>query len=243
MGRGRVLTAHGLLPVPAPATALLLEGFPLYQDELDGERITPTGAAILRYLRPAFEPLPASLRLKHSGTGFGTKTFPGISNILRVLVFEPAVHSDFEQDQVAVCQFELDDQSPEDLALGLERLRALPDILDITQAAVFGKKGRMMIQIQVLARAPALASVIEHCFIETSTLGIRWQIMQRTILPRSTITREVDGRPLRIKQAQRPAQQITAKVESDDLRHADGGLYGREILRRRATESPGEENK
>jgi uncharacterized protein (TIGR00299 family) protein len=243
MGRGRVRTAHGLLPVPAPATALLLEGFPLYQDELDGERITPTGAAILRYLRPAFEPLPASLRLKHSGTGIGTKTFPGISNILRVLVFEPAVHSDFEQDQVAVCQFELDDQSPEDLALGLERLRALPDILDITQAAVFGKKGRMMIQIQVLARAPALASVIEHCFIETSTLGIRWQIMQRTILPRSTITREVDGRPLRIKQAQRPAQQITAKVESDDLRHADGGLYGREILRRRATESPGEENK
>jgi uncharacterized protein (TIGR00299 family) protein len=242
MGRGRVRTAHGLLPVPAPATALLLEGFPLYQDDLDGERITPTGAAILRHLLPACEPFPASLRLKHSGTGCGTKTVKGISNILRALVFEPVAQNSFNQDQVAVCRFELDDQSPEDLAIGLDRLRALPAVLDVVQTAVFGKKGRMMMQIQVLAEVPALASVIEQCFIETSTLGIRWQIMQRTLLQRSSVTRELDGREIRIKQAQRPAQQITAKVESDDIRHADGGLYGREALRRRATESPSEEN-
>jgi uncharacterized protein (TIGR00299 family) protein len=242
MGRGRVHTAHGLLPVPAPATALLLEGFPLYQDNLDGERITPTGAAILRHLQPSFEPLPGSLRLKHSGTGFGTKTFTGISNILRALVFEPvSTESGFDRDQVALCQFELDDQTPEDLAIGLDNLRALADVLDVTQAPVFGKKGRMMLQIQVLAKAPALDRVIGQCFIETSTLGIRWQILQRTILQRSMVTREVDDRAIRIKQAQRTEQQVTAKVESDDIRHADGGLSGRETLRRRAIGSPDEE--
>lgn len=241
MGRGRVNTAHGLLPVPAPATALLLEGFPLFQDDYQGERITPTGAAILRHLQPDFEPLPGSMRLMHSGIGFGSKTFAGMSNILRALLFETeSAARRFEQDslirsdQVALCQFEIDDQSPEDLALALDRLRTQQGVLDITQTAAFGKKNRLMMHIQMLVKPALLETVIRQCLSETSTLGIRWQIVQRALLERRIESRTVDGHELRIKHTQRPDNQVTVKVESDDLKTTEGGFYGRETLRQQA---------
>lgn len=89
IGSGRVATAHGILPVPAPATALLLEGMATIDDGIPGERVTPTGAAILRHLRAHAPGEPGRARiLRRSGTGFGTRRLPGISNCLRVLVLE-----------------------------------------------------------------------------------------------------------------------------------------------------------
>jgi uncharacterized protein (TIGR00299 family) protein len=242
MGRGRVASAHGWLPVPTPATTLLLESFPLLQDDLDGERITPTGAAILRHLAPSFEPLRMPQRLQRSGIGFGSKTFTGISNVLRVLVFESTPHT-MLNDQVALCQFELDDQTAEDLAVALERLRAMPAVLDVIQAAVFGKKGRLATQVQVLAKPEALESVLASCFVETSTLGIRWQVVQRAVLERETITREIaTGRPLRVKQARRPGGGLSRKAEMDDLAGASVGRAGREALRRQVEQDEAQEN-
>ena len=86
LGRGRVETAHGIMPVPAPATTVLLEGFPVHDDGIEGERVTPTGAAILRYLQPDMEALAPAGKLLTSGMGFGSRVLPGQPNVLRALV-------------------------------------------------------------------------------------------------------------------------------------------------------------
>jgi len=231
-GNGRVHTDHGWLPVPTPATALLLEGFALYDDGLVGERITPTGAAILRHLgaTQAHESTPR--RLLRTGSGFGTKTFPGLSNVLRVLALEE-MSAPVISDRVAQVQFEVDDQTPEDLAIALDRLRAHPSVLDVLQLPAFGKKGRMAAHIQILCEPDDVDSVFERCFAETTTLGLRWQIVERRILAREQNTVEVDGRNIRVKSAQRPGA-VTAKAESDDLLSIKGGRTEREGVRRAA---------
>ena len=142
LGSGRVRTAHGEMAVPTPATALLLEGFPVHDDGRAGERVTPTGAAILRHLAPAVEAPSAAMTLRASGSGFGTRRLEGMSNVLRVLVLEGAAGG-LRRERVAVCAFEVDDQTPEELAVALERLRALEPVLDVGQSPVIGKKGRL----------------------------------------------------------------------------------------------------
>ena len=230
LGSGRVHTAHGALPVPAPAVVELLKGFAFVDDGLKGERVTPTGAAILLHLQCASGPGPRPGRLGASGLGFGLRKFPGISNVLRVIAFDPADAPAL--DEVALLAFEVDDQTPEDLALGLERLRACDGVLDVVQSPVFGKKGRMAAQVQVLARPLLLETVIAACFAETTTLGVRHQLLARSVLARhETAIAGTDGASVRVKLAQRPDGALSAKAESDDVR-AGGGHSGRETLRR-----------
>ncbi len=233
LGSGRVSTAHGQLPVPAPATAVLLQGYPVFQDGIPGERITPTGAAILRHLEPRFSPARQTRSLAGSGIGFGTRTLDGASNILRVLAFEdPATTRAHEQ--LVVCQFEVDDQTPEDLAIGLDALRGAPGVLDVVQSSVVGKKGRLGVQVQVLAETQALEETIVRCLTETSTLGVRWHAAGRVAVPRETGDALVDGRRVRVKKALRPDGVTTAKAEMDDLAGEPGGHAAREQARRQA---------
>jgi uncharacterized protein (TIGR00299 family) protein len=230
LGSGRVHTAHGALPVPAPAVVELLQGFAFLDDGLKGERVTPTGAAILRHLDCASGSGPRAGRLTASGMGFGTRKFPGLANVLRVMAFERSDAS--HTDEVALLAFEVDDQTGEDLALGLERLRACEGVLDVVQSPVFGKKGRMAAQVQVLARPALLETVIAACFAETTTLGVRHQLLARSVLARhETAIAGIDGGSVRVKLAQRPDGALSAKAESDDVR-AGGGHSGREALRR-----------
>lgn len=218
LGSGRVRTAHGMLPVPAPATALLLEGFPTLDDGIAGERITPTGAAILRYLCTREPATPQARTLGRSGIGFGTKTFPGMSNCLRVLVFDeealqavaPSGHRD-----LGIIEFEIDDQSAEDLAMGLDRLREHDDIFDVVQMPMFGKKGRIMTHVRALARADAMKDAIDACFRETTTIGLRHHVVSGAALPRHISTVDVGGRAIRVKTVERPGGR-TAKAEADD---------------------------
>ncbi len=233
LGSGRVQSAHGHLPIPAPATALLLEGYPVHQDRIPGERITPTGAAILRHLDPKFSPSRRTLRLGGSGIGFGTKVLESISNVLRVLAFD-AVDVALRREQVVIFQFEVDDQSAEDLAVALEHLRAAPGVLDVVQSSVLGKKGRLGCQVQLLVRPDALDEALDRCFTETSTLGIRWQIVERAVLRRETGCVDVGDAKVGIKKANRPGGTLTAKAEMADLAKESGGLAGREELRREA---------
>ena len=231
-GRGRVQTEHGLLPVPSPATTLLLQGFEFIDDGLPGERVTPTGAAILRHLNAAQRDAASGgrvRRLLRSGCGFGTSTLPGLSNVLRLLAFEEVAPTS-ARDQVAHIAFEIDDQTAEDLAIALERLRAHPAVLDVLQAPAFGKKGRLTAQVQILAEPDGIESVFDACFSETSTLGLRWQLVERRVLPRTHSAVEVGGRSIRVKVAQRPGA-TTAKAESDDLLSAKGGREERDRLR------------
>jgi hypothetical protein len=231
LGSGRVESAHGPLPVPAPATALLLEGFPCVQDGVAGERVTPTGAAILRHLAPDFGTPAGTRTLRRSGIGFGSRTLNGISNVLRVLAFDESPE-ETAADRVAVCEFELDDQTPEDLGVAIDRLRGEPGVIDVVQAPVFGKKGRVGMHVRVLASPSALETVLEACFVETSTLGVRWQIMRRAVLRREKRTEEVGGVRVHVKRAQRPDGTTTDKAAMDDLAGASSGRAAREMLRR-----------
>jgi hypothetical protein len=170
------------------------------------------------------------LRLARHGHGFGTRRFYQLPNVLRVLAFEPieATHRP-GRGQVGVIRFEIDDQTGEDLAIGLERLRMLPGVLDILQAPAFGKKGRMVVQVQILTRPEVLEVISDQCFDETTTLGIRVGIEERRVLQRTAATTE-DG--VRVKQAVRPGG-VTTKAEADDLARA-GGRKARQDLRSRA---------
>jgi uncharacterized protein (TIGR00299 family) protein len=234
LGSGRVATAHGMLPVPAPATALLLEGFAVIDDGVGGERVTPTGAAILRHLRAQAAPPPGMRRMLGTGIGFGTRRLPGLSNVLRVVLTEaqPIAGTDAGHRELAIISFEVDDQAAEDLACGLDRIRALAGVHDALQMPAFGKKGRMATHIQVLAAPEAMEAVIEACFRETSTIGLRTHLVQGRVLPRSTAEVSVEGRAVRVKRVERPGG-ATGKAESDDLRDLPG-LAARARLRRRA---------
>ena len=215
LGSGQVRTAHGPMPVPAPATALLLKGFATLDDGIAGERVTPTGAAILAHLAPSRTRPPGTLGA--SGFGFGTRTLPGISNCLRALVFTtaaPAAAPDHRE--LAVISFEVDDQSGEDLAAGLERVRATAGVHDVVQMMALGKKGRMAVHVQVLARPDALEEAVAACFTQTTTIGLRTHIVAGRALPRRFAEVTVAGQAVRVKLAERP-DGVTGKAEADHL--------------------------
>ena len=232
LGSGRVETAHGIMPVPAPATALLLRGFETIDDGIAGERITPTGAAILRHLAPT----PRSRtqqRLVASGYGFGTRRLPGISNCLRATLFETTqFDTHVPHRTLAVIAFEVDDQSGEDLAAGIERIRAHAAVHDVVQIPAIGKKGRFAVQLQVLADNTRTDEVVDLCFRETTTIGLRIQHTEARALVRHATEVTANGRPVRLKIVDRPGGQ-TAKPEADDLAHA-GDAAARAALRTQA---------
>ena len=232
LGSGRVRCAHGLLPVPAPAVVHLLRGLATHDDGIAGERVTPTGAAILKHLAPDQAPARESETLVGVGTGFGSRALPDLSNVLRVLEFAPVAPAAL-QEAVAMLRFEIDDQTPEDLALGLDRLRARPGILDVVQWPVYGKKGRMLAAVQVLAEAAALDAALAAVFDETTTLGVRWSHVSRSTLARDTAHHCDALGTVRVKRARRPAGTVTAKAELDDLA-GSAGHAGREERRRGA---------
>jgi pyridinium-3,5-bisthiocarboxylic acid mononucleotide nickel chelatase len=237
IGSGRINAAHGVLPVPAPASALLLQGLPVVDDGVSGERVTPTGAALAAYLIEAGVPLGGRVgRLSRSGVGFGARTLPGVSNCVRVLAFDDATTASagpIARRQLAIVTFEVDDQSPEDLATGLDHIRALHGVLDVTQSSVAGKKGRIAAHVQVLAPPRELENVIAACFEETTTIGLRYQLTEGAVLHRRLETVEIEGERLQVKLVDRPGGVRSGKAEAGDAaRHR--GQAARARLRREA---------
>lgn len=231
VGGGRIETRHGPLPVPAPAAARLLQGFVVHDDGIAGERVTPTGAAILRHLAPASHLPPGQWRLVSTGHGFGTRRLRGVSNVLRVVTYQGEVTGRADE-RVAVIAFEVDDQSAEELAAGLDALRRAAGVLDVVQLPAFGKKGRLATQIQVLARPETLDATIDRCFAETTTIGLRWRIEARAVLAREVVTVAAPDGEVEVKVVTRPDGARTAKAEID--RVAAGGHAARAEKRRAA---------
>jgi len=243
LGGGTVRTAHGLLPVPAPATSHLLTGYPWRDDGMGGERVTPTGAAILRHLVP-----PAACAARHSagrltavGCGAGTRELPGTANVVRALVFErsPADATDI----VAILEFDVDDMSGEEIAVAADRLRAEPGVIDVSTGMRVGKKGRLVADFRLLARQHAADFVAQSCFSETSTLGLRVREERRRLLPRSEIAAAVDGGTLQVKVTERPGGERTAKAAHDDVaatRGLDARRRARAAAERRALQGDDE---
>jgi len=237
LGSGSVATAHGLLPVPAPATARLLQGLALVDDGLPGERVTPTGAAILAELAPSCRPPDRPMRLSATGHGLGSRELAGKPNALRVLLLGEVPEVGERRpgrERVAVLRFEVDDQPAEDLALGLDRLRARTDVLDVCQWPVVGKAGRLASAVQLLCAPEAVEAVARACLAETTTLGVRIETVERRILARDTVTIETRGRRVRVKRARRPDGAISAKAELADLAASRGDATARSELRRAA---------
>ena len=203
------------------------------EDGIGGERVTPTGAAIAGHLAAIPGVPPRERTMLGAGIGFGTRVLPGLSNCVRALVFEDAApKASPSGDSVTSLEFEIDDQTPEDLAIGLDHVRAHPEVLDVLQTPALGKKGRVVISVRVLCRRAAEEAVAALCFEETTTLGVRVLEVRRRTLSRSTSVLEISGGPVRAKHAARGAH-ITTKVEADSLREVRGHAE-RERLRRAA---------
>lgn len=213
LGDGSVETAHGTLPVPAPATLRLLEGQAVRPGpEGSGELVTPTGAALVRVLSEGQPPAHVPLR---SGYGAGTKEFRNRPNALRIVLAEP-MESDAEIETLEWLATDLDDMSAEHVANASERLREL-GALDVTTTAVQMKKGRMGVRLEVLAR-PALARRLEEeLFATTTTLGVRRTLIERRALRREQRTVDVLGHRVRVKVATLPGGGQRGKPEYEDV--------------------------
>jgi pyridinium-3,5-bisthiocarboxylic acid mononucleotide nickel chelatase len=235
MGGGTVITAHGRLPVPAPATALLLRGARMVDDGITGERVTPTGAAILAHLEASQDRRRETGQLSRVGHGLGTRDLKGCANMLRLLAFEPApvtATGDWGRaGEVGVISFEVDDQTPEDLAVGIEAIRSSDGVLDVVQAPVTAKKGRLAISLRVLCRVEAIDRAIEACFLQTTTIGLRWRVERRVELTREDVEIHASGATLGAKTVARPDGTTTTKVDIDAL--AGDGSTRRERARTR----------
>jgi pyridinium-3,5-bisthiocarboxylic acid mononucleotide nickel chelatase len=230
LGTGTVRAAHGLLPIPAPAAAQLLAGFAFRADDgVPGERVTPTGAAILRYLVPRFGTGEPPGILVATGIGAGSRQLAGIPNVLRVLGFKGGQSA----GDVLVIEFDIDDQSPEELATGLERLRLAPGVRDVATFQGIGKKGRWLQAVRVIADPGHRDAVVVAVFDETATLGVRLRREERAVLARHTVVVDDDSGSVRVKVAERPGRR-TAKAEADDIAARGQGAEGRARLRRAA---------
>jgi uncharacterized protein (DUF111 family) len=232
-GHGLVRTRHGLLPVPAPATAEILKGFRWRDDGIAGERVTPTGAAILAHLiPPATQQRAPGGRLTATGMGAGTRELAGMPNILRALVFAAPTSEDVRapDDAVIVLSFDIDDMTGEEIGIAADRLRLLSGVLDLSIGTRLGKKGRPLNDFRLLLSPASLAAVCERCFIETSTIGLRWRIEQRACLPRQALTLAIgSGESVRGKRSLRPGGQSSLKIESDDVARFEGLIQRRRI--------------
>ncbi len=185
VGSGTVKCQHGTLPVPAPATLALLGSAPVYAAGPQMERVTPTGAALLRMLDVAYGPLPA-MRVAARGYGAGGRDTPGEPNLLRLLVGEADDNVAGETpgaEKIAVTETVIDDSTPQLLAYVSELLLEA-GAWDVYRAAVQMKKGRTGVQLTVLS-SPQLAPALRDLLLrETTTIGLRWRFENKMALMR-----------------------------------------------------------
>ncbi len=211
MGGGTTRAAHGVLPLPAPATAALLTGAPIFGVALQAELVTPTGAALAATLADDWGPVPA-MTLRQVGYGAGTADFPERANLVRVLLGE---RSEDANGEVVVLETNLDDLIPELVPDAAERCFAA-GALDVWTAPVTMKKGRPGLVLSALAR-PAVQHAVARAMLEhTSALGVRTARWQRHELERHVRTVQVDGRPVRVKLGLLEGRIVNVAPEHDD---------------------------
>ena len=186
LGRGFIAGAHGQIPLPAPAAVGILKGLPIYGSPVQAELVTPTGAALLKHLANRFGHLPA-MRLDAVGYGAGTWNL-AIPNLLRVFIGE-SEDSTFDTDTVAVLETNIDDQNPEHYEHLMERIFDA-GALDVTMTPTHMKKNRPGVVLSVIAKPEQREAVRNLILTETSSLGVREQELQRSLLRRDRI--EVD---------------------------------------------------
>jgi uncharacterized protein (TIGR00299 family) protein len=215
VGSGTVTMSHGTFPVPPPATAALVKGATVYASG-EGEKLTPTGALLVTGHATAYGPLPA-LTVESTGYGAGSRETPGSPNVLRLIVGEEATAA--RGDRVVVLEAEIDDMSPQLLAPVLERLLGA-GALDAYYTPILMKKARPGTLVTVLSAPHRREPLEEILFRETTTLGVRRQEWDRTVLTRESRAVDTPYGPVRVKVGLRGGVVYNAQPEFEDCQRA-----------------------
>jgi len=217
VGGGMVTSAHGVFPVPAPATLALLKDAPVYSSGIQKELLTPTGALILTEYADEFGPIPA-MTIEKVGYGAGDRELKETPNVVRVIVGEaidkPSGVS--KSMQVCVLECEIDDMNPQIYGVLMDKLYQA-GALEVFYVAVQMKKNRPGTLLTVIAKPEHRAAMSEIVFRESTTIGIRHQELSRECLDRQMVTIETTLGPVRFKVASRDGRVFNAQPEFDDL--------------------------
>ena len=205
VGSGTVKCAHGTLPVPAPATLALLGDAPVYAAGAPMERVTPTGAALLRMLEVTYGTLPA-MSVKARGYGAGGRDTPGEPNLLRILVGDAQEKAE-GNEAIAVIETVIDDATPQLLAYVSELLLEA-GAWDVYRAPVQMKKGRAGVQMTVLSSPELMPALRDLLLRETTTIGLRWRMENKLALAREFVEVETEWGKVRIKVARWPSGEV-----------------------------------
>jgi len=217
LGGGTVKMAHGVLPVPAPATANLLQGKPTYSSGVQLELVTPTGAAIATTLCDSFGPQP-SMSVSAIGYGAGTADLEGQPNVLRLMVGEAAGKTVPGYDQeITVIEANLDDMNPQIYGYFQEKALAA-GALDVFTAPVQMKKNRPGTLLTVLCRPAEAQALMSLIFAETTTFGVRTHSAQRRVLPREFVNVATKFGEVRVKLSRVNGRILHVAPEYDDCR-------------------------
>lgn len=209
VGAGKVRCAHGVLPVPAPATAYILRDVPIYGGRIQGELCTPTGAALLKHFAAAFGDMPV-MRVQRVGYGMGKKDFE-VANCVRAMLGETGDGA----DSVYELNCNIDDMTAEMIGFAAEKIRKAGAV-EVFTTAVMMKKNRPGTLLTVLCREAQKEAVVQAIFKHTATIGIRETLCRRYVLTRTEETVETALGPVRRKVSSGYGVQ-RAKFEHDDL--------------------------
>ncbi|HWP23254.1 MAG TPA: nickel pincer cofactor biosynthesis protein LarC [Candidatus Binatia bacterium] len=214
LGRGLIHSRHGLLPAPGPATLELLKGLPVFGVDVEGETVTPTGAAILRALGTTFGE-PPSMIVEKIGYGAGQKALGGRPNLFRLILGENAQAP--QRDEMLVIETNIDDMNPQLYDHVMDRLFAA-GARDVFLAPVQMKKNRPAIVLTVICEPPLRDRMAEILFRETSTIGIRFHAVSRLTLKRETKKIKTRFGEVTVKVVEEPDGRKRATPEYDDLK-------------------------
>ena len=212
VGGGMVQSAHGLFPVPAPATVKLLGSAPVYAGVVQRELVTPTGALIATSYASAFGPIPA-MSVEQVGYGAGDREHPQTPNVLRVLIGRASDAAPAER--VAMVECEIDDMNPQLFGVAMERLYAA-GALEVFYTPVQMKKNRPGTLLTVVVAPDKRSGIADVIFRETTTIGVRYQEVDRECLAREIVTVTTPIGAVRVKVSSRHGRAITATPEFED---------------------------
>jgi len=218
LGRGYVQCAHGTLPLPAPAVLAILTDVPVCGSDIQTELVTPTGAAIVKTLADSFGEMPA-MEVQAVGYGAGQRDLPAQPNLLRVVCgqLQPdlAEAEAGKEDSVVVVETNIDDMNPQVFGHLMERLFA-DGALDVIWIPVYMKKNRPGVQVQVLCEPGRRRAVVKRLLGETTAIGVRYQVVRRTVLSRRVVHLQTDLGALRVKEITDLDGRIRRVPEYDD---------------------------
>ena len=206
LGSGLAMTQHGQIPLPSPATVELLKGVPVYGSGTTTEMITPTGAALLREFVSRFGPIPP-MEITKVGYGAGTRDLSDRPNVVRLLIGEEPCSTESKTDFVMVLETFIDDANPELMGYVMERLFE-EGALDVVFFPVYMKKNRPGVQLEVITRPQEADRLCDIIMTETTTLGVRYQILKRRVLERWNDEVESPWGMLKIKKVRKVSGEV-----------------------------------